>query len=91
MKLGGRGTLKIIRECKNAGLVAPVFDYDQSGFRIKFKSLEEKSSGKGSGKVREKVRGKSLNLFVPMALLPFKNLPMLLVFLPDLLKSNWLN
>jgi ATP-dependent DNA helicase RecG len=42
----GRGTLKMIRECKNAGLIAPVFDYDKSGFRIKFKRLEGKSSGK---------------------------------------------
>ena len=47
----GRGTLKIIRECKEAGLPAPVFAYDLSGFRIEFK----KSSGKSSGKIIEMI------------------------------------
>ncbi len=48
----GRGILKIVRECKDAGLPAPVFAYDLSGFRIEFK----KSSGKSSGKIIELIK-----------------------------------
>jgi ATP-dependent DNA helicase RecG len=48
----GRGTLKIVRECKDAGLPAPFFTYDLSGFRIEFK----KSSGKSSGKIIELIK-----------------------------------
>jgi ATP-dependent DNA helicase RecG len=55
----GRGTLKIVRECKDAGLPAPFFTYDLSGFRIEFKKGvrkgSEKSSEKGSEKSSEKI------------------------------------
>jgi len=55
----GRGTLKILRECQNAGLPTPVFSYDPSGFRVEFlKSLvkgSEKSSVKGSEKSSVKI------------------------------------
>ena len=47
----GRGTLKIIRECEEAGLPAPVFSYDQSGFRIEFRKAVGKSSGKSSEEI----------------------------------------
>lgn len=33
----GRGTLKIIKECKQAGLPAPVYFYDMSGFFVEFR------------------------------------------------------
>ena len=46
----GRGTLKIVRECKEVGLPSPVFAYDLSGFRIEFKKGVEKSSVKRFGK-----------------------------------------
>lgn len=36
----------MIRECKNAGLVTLVFAYDQAGFRIEFRKMTGKSSGK---------------------------------------------
>lgn len=42
----GRGTLKIVRECKNAGLPAPFFTFDLSGFRIEFKKKFGKKFGK---------------------------------------------
>ena len=28
----GRGTLKIMKECKDAGIPEPLYDYDMSGF-----------------------------------------------------------
>ncbi|MFM9949459.1 MAG: ATP-binding protein [Saprospiraceae bacterium] len=55
----GRGTLKIIRECKEAGLPVPAFSYDLSGFRIDFKRGPEKMSGKASGKASGKMSGKT--------------------------------
>lgn len=55
----GRGTLKIIRECLEAGLPEPAFSYDLSGFRIEFRGSvgksSEKSSGKGSEKSSERI------------------------------------
>lgn len=55
----GRGTLKIIRECLEAGLPEPAFSYDLSGFRIEFRigirKGSEKSSEKGSEKSSEKI------------------------------------
>jgi len=33
----GRGTLKIIKECEQAGLPKPVYFYDMSGFFVEFK------------------------------------------------------
>jgi len=33
----GRGTLKIIRECKQAGIPEPVFSYDSSDISVKFR------------------------------------------------------
>ena len=51
----GRGTLKIIQDCKEGGLPAPEFRYDLSGFLIEFRQKTErrefKSSGKSSGKI----------------------------------------
>ena len=58
----GRGTLKIIRECDDAGLLAPVFSYDQSGFRIEFRKAAGETSGKTSGKMSGKTSGKILAL-----------------------------
>jgi|GEM_PF-1776012 len=48
----GRGTLKIVRECREAGLPAPIFTYDLSGFRIEFKKEAGKSSEKSSDEIR---------------------------------------
>lgn len=47
----GRGTLKIMEECRKANLPSPVFSSDSSGFGIEFKKAPEKTSGKTSGKV----------------------------------------
>ena len=58
----GRGTLKIVRECKDAGLPAPIFAYDLSGFRIEFKKGVGKGSGKSSGKGSGKSSGKIVEL-----------------------------
>ena len=33
----GRGTIKIIRECKKAGIPEPVFSYDSSDISVEFK------------------------------------------------------
>ena len=33
----GRGTLKIIRECKQAGIPEPVFSYDSSDISVEFR------------------------------------------------------
>lgn len=44
----GRGSLKIVRERKEARLPAPIFTYDLSGFRIEFK----KEAGKSSDEIR---------------------------------------
>lgn len=33
----GRGTLKIIRECKQAGILEPVFSYDSSDISVEFR------------------------------------------------------
>ncbi len=33
----GRGTIKIIRECKQAGITEPVFSYDSSDISVEFK------------------------------------------------------
>jgi ATP-dependent DNA helicase RecG len=54
----GRGTLKIVRECRNAGISAPVFSYEQTGIRIEFRKGSEKVSGKVSGKMSGKMSGK---------------------------------
>ncbi len=51
----GRGTLKIIRECEDAGLPAPGFSYDQSGFWIEFRKVAGEMSGKTSGKTSGKI------------------------------------
>jgi ATP-dependent DNA helicase RecG len=51
----GRGTLKILRECQNAGLPTPIFAYDPSGFRVEFQKSSEKSSEKKSEKRSEKI------------------------------------
>jgi ATP-dependent DNA helicase RecG len=58
----GRGTLKILRECQNAGLPTPIFAYDPSGFRIEFKKRSEKKSEKKSEKRSEKRSEKILEL-----------------------------
>ena len=58
----GRGTLKIIQECKDAGLPVPEFKYDMSGFIIEFQQPAEESSGKSSGKGSGKGSGKILEL-----------------------------
>jgi ATP-dependent DNA helicase RecG len=52
----GRGTLKIVRECKESRLPAPIFTYDLSGFRIEFKKEAGKSSEKSSEKIIEMLR-----------------------------------
>ena len=50
----GRGTLKMMEECRKANLPSPVFSSDSSGFGIEFKrgiqKTSEKTSGKTSGK-----------------------------------------
>lgn len=55
----GRGTLKIIDECRSFGIPEPVFKYDLSGFWIEFytglETGSEKSSEKGSEKSSEKI------------------------------------
>ncbi len=51
----GRGTLKIIDECREAELPAPIFSNDSSGFRIEFQKGVAKMSGKISGKTSEKI------------------------------------
>lgn len=33
----GRGTLKMVKECKNAGLPEPIYFYDMSGFFVEFR------------------------------------------------------
>jgi ATP-dependent DNA helicase RecG len=55
----GRGTLKIMEECRKANLPSPVFSSDSSGFGIEFKRDLEKSSGKTSGKSSGKSSGKT--------------------------------
>ena len=54
----GQGTLKIMKECKAAGVPAPSFSSDAVGFRIEFRAGEKKkmegTSGKGSVKSSEK-------------------------------------
>jgi len=55
----GRGTLKIMEECRKANLPSPVFSSDSSGFGIEFKRGLEKSSGKMSGKTSGKMSGKT--------------------------------
>jgi ATP-dependent DNA helicase RecG len=47
----GRGTIKIMSECKKLGLPDPVFKYDLSGFMIEFKGRMVETSGKTSGKI----------------------------------------
>jgi ATP-dependent DNA helicase RecG len=56
----GRGTLKIIEECRKANLPSPVFSSDSSGFGIEFRKATEKMSGKMSGKTSGKTSGKIL-------------------------------
>lgn len=58
----GRGTLKILRECQNAGLPTPIFSYDPSGFRVEFQKRSEKRSEKKSEKRSEKRSEKILEL-----------------------------
>lgn len=70
----GRGTLKIVRECKEAGLPAPVFAYDLSGFRIEFKKGSEKGSVKSSGKGSVKSSGKIIELVKSNGLLTIPEL-----------------
>ncbi|HFA50374.1 MAG TPA: HTH domain-containing protein [Bacteroidetes bacterium] len=52
----GRGTLKIMEECRQAGVPVPGFKYDLSGFWIEFEKpfSDEKVSGDMSGKVSGK-------------------------------------
>ena len=33
----GRGTIKIIRECKQAGIPEPIFSYDSSDISVEFR------------------------------------------------------
>ena len=42
----GRGTLKIINECREAATPIPIFSNDSSGFRIEFQKRVAKMSGK---------------------------------------------
>ncbi len=58
----GRGTLKIIKECKEYGIPEPVFKYDLSGFWIEFNASLKARSGKSSGKSSEKSSEKILEL-----------------------------
>lgn len=61
----GRGTIKIIEECKAVGLPTPVFTNEFSGLQITFRGRKtsEKMSEKMSGKTSEKTSEKIL-LFV---------------------------
>lgn len=52
----GRGTLKIIKECTNVHLPAPIFKYDLSGFVIEFDGIAEVMSGKMSGKLLKLIK-----------------------------------
>ena len=66
----GRGTIKILDECKKKGLPEPVFKYDAPGFLIEFgnkaenqtESISTESSGKGSEKSSEKSSEKIFEL-----------------------------
>jgi ATP-dependent DNA helicase RecG len=51
----GRGTIKIMNECRRVGLPEPVFSYDLSGFMIEFKV---RNMGKQSEKASEKTSEK---------------------------------
>ena len=46
----GRGIEKMQAECKEAGVSAPIFNYDMPGLMIEFRSKNVKSSPKSSGK-----------------------------------------
>ncbi|MBK7334942.1 MAG: putative DNA binding domain-containing protein [Saprospirales bacterium] len=61
----GRGILKIIQESVDAGLPAPTFSYNPSGFRVEFNKAARVSSGKSSEKVRKKF-GKSSEKILDM-------------------------
>ncbi|HMQ46595.1 MAG TPA: ATP-binding protein, partial [Saprospiraceae bacterium] len=52
----GRGTLKIMEECRKANLPSPVFSSDSSGFATEFKRVLEKSSGKSLEKILEMMK-----------------------------------
>jgi len=56
----GRGTIKIIEECKKFNLPTPVFTNEFSGLQVTFRG--KKVSGKTSGKVSGKTSGKILDL-----------------------------
>ena len=58
----GRGTLKIIDECRQAGLPSPIFSNSTSGFRIEFTKDVGETSGKMSRKMSGKTSGKILAL-----------------------------
>ena len=59
----GRGTIKILEECKAKGLAEPIFEYDQPGFWIIFNNVIDnleinsntESSVKGSVKSSVKI------------------------------------
>jgi ATP-dependent DNA helicase RecG len=87
----GRGTLKIVRECKEARLPAPIFTYDLSGFRIEFKKDAGKSSEKRSEKRSEKIgkdRKRSLKCSEQTVLLQLLTWQIILESLLGRLKNN---
>lgn len=61
----GRGTIKILEECKKHNLPTPVFTNEFSGLQITFKGkkasrqMSGKMSGKASGKMSGKASGKT--------------------------------
>ena len=50
----GRGTIKMISETRRMGLPLPIFEFDDLGCRVEFRS-SEKGSVKRSGKSSEKI------------------------------------
>jgi len=54
----GQGTIKIINECRKAGITEPEFSYDLSGFMIEFKGKTIETSEKVSEKTSEKTSEK---------------------------------
>ena len=58
----GRGTIKIIEDCKAYGIPAPAFSDAFSGLMVTFKKSKKKTSEKTSGKMSEKTSEKILIL-----------------------------
>ena len=68
----GRGIEKMQAECKEAGVPAPIFNYDMPGLMIEFRSKDvkslPKSSGKSSGKTAVqiiKLMGEDSHITIP--------------------------